>query len=106
MIIVFCLIMIPRLDIMKVMATEVKMKIIRHDFTWDGAVFQNLKKFNFKILPKSNKYMKFSMETRIPRKPGASRNNGRNQKVKIFSGILYPAILTPEDAVLKSADLF
>ncbi|GAA4321142.1 hypothetical protein GCM10023115_48630 [Pontixanthobacter gangjinensis] len=49
--------------------------------------------------------MRFSIDTIIPKIPGASRNKGRNQKVKIFSGKEYCDIATPLEALLKLLDL-
>ena len=101
----FCLIIIPILDMMKVMANEVRIKNTRHALTCEGAFFQNLKKLNLNNLVNRIKYTKFSMETITPKMPGASTNNGLNQNVNIFSGREYSAIFTPEVAELKFSDL-
>ena len=82
----FCLIIIPRLDIIKVIAKEDKKKTTRLIFTETGEFIINFIKSFFKILKNSKRYIRFSMEVIRPRIPGASKNKGRNQRVKNLSG--------------------
>lgn len=70
------------------MASEVPKKRTILIFTLELADFQNLKKSNLKRRENKMMYTKFSIDTKTPKIPGASKNKGRNQKEHTFSKML------------------
>ena len=80
----FCLIIIPRLDSVPDNANDVAKKATAEVLTSAGAVRIKLKNFLLKSLKVRKRYRRFSNETTIPIKLGASKKRGLNQNVSNF----------------------